>query len=664
MKQLTHHIWIARSLLRKNVREQWHQGSIAVSPSSTDLRLAEPLRRQQCALLVIPRPSPIANSSPSIYTSSATARAPACDHSRWATNPVYSWRDENPSCPPPQSLRQLQLAESEGTVTVCSVLRLTRISSNDSQCDESGPPCRSCAALDIPCTFQRPTKRRGPPNRHAEAIKKQRYDQTQSPTDGHHFEHEMSSSPPRLSIESICPLPTLQLLIDDYFTYIHPLIPLPHEPTFRMQLERRDDLVDKSFLALVANMVASLVASFPRRPRQLLNTVDLRRRFPNAGVLVHTCLQVADEARGPSFLAGPLTIYDAIASYLSAISYAYIFDFKRCRLFHGQSVLIMRILNIHRPSQNPVPATDFTGAYYNGADGAPHDSIDYVHEEMCRRLFWVSYVSSRHLSQFGTVDADLLFPPLASKAPPPPLPLEIDDAYISKTHITEQPAGFVSELTGFNSNINATTTWDDFVAMDAAVGLDEFSDINKQKRLIAQCVRNVKRATASLPPELVLNPASEGGWPSLENRFSHSRRDEPWSWQDEAASADQQNPYTRRRIQFEIQKANIYSTQLATRSYLVEQYWERVELQDKLKARKAVDSNQDPALEASEPQSPGSETVNMEQQEMANERDEILRDLSILLSSVNQVNMEPNGGSFVSASTRSMRGNFLEICFG
>ena len=110
------------------------------------------------------------------------------------------------------------------------------------QCDEGGPPCKSCAALDIPCTFERPSRRRGPPNRHAEAIKRQRAEHSvgrddspaTSPDNGR-FNTSM------LGAEAICPLPTLKLLIDDYFKYIHPLIPLPHEPTIRMQLQRRDD---------------------------------------------------------------------------------------------------------------------------------------------------------------------------------------------------------------------------------------------------------------------------------------------------------------------------------------------------------------------------------------------------------------------------------------
>ncbi|PIG80257.1 Zn(II)2Cys6 transcription factor [Aspergillus arachidicola] len=130
------------------------------------------------------------------------------------------------------------------------------------KCDTSGPPCRSCASLDIPCTYERPSRRRGPPNRHAEALKRQKLTASPvgSPTPSDHASPESTGllnsqpfPPPAVfSLEMICPLSTIRLLIDDYFTYIHPLIPIPHEPTFRAALDRREDVTNRTFLALAA----------------------------------------------------------------------------------------------------------------------------------------------------------------------------------------------------------------------------------------------------------------------------------------------------------------------------------------------------------------------------------------------------------------------------
>ena len=46
-------------------------------------------------------------------------------------------------------------------------------------------------------------------------------------------------------------------------------------------------------------------------------------------------------------------------------------------------------------------------------------------------------------------------------------------------------------------------------------------------------------------------------------------------------------------------------------------------------------------------------------QEMSQEREDIVKDLLIVLSSINQVNMEPNGDSFVSRGTADSEENKL-----
>lgn len=436
---------------------------------------------------------------------------------------------------------------------------------------------------------------------------------------------------------------TLQLLIDDYFTYIHPLIPLPHEPTFRMQFNRRDDLTDRKFLALVANMIAVLVASFPRRPRQLMASTEMQSRYPNAGALIRVCLRVAAEARGPGFLSGRLDLHDALCSYLTGIIYAYTFEFKRARLYFGESLLITRNLNLHRA---PEPDSTFENRYPRGG---PDNQVDFIKREMGRRLFWVSYVSNQHLRQLGSGDADLLIPPLSSNTPPPPLPLEVDDAWITRTEIKEPPPGLVSEIVGFNANVMIMRACNDLVAVETAVGFDEVNDIDRQTKIVFQCLQAAKHATDSLPPELQLNPLSPSGWPSLEDPYYHSRRTDLWAEEDRPEAKPYGAVYSRRRVQYEIQKANIYATQLATRSYLVEKYWALCELEDEMSERSQLNQKHDPALTAPDSGRLRNEAKSsIDRSKMAYERDNILRDLSVLLSSINQVNMEPNGTSLVS----------------
>ncbi len=273
------------------------------------------------------------------------------------------------------------------------------------QCDESGPPCRACSALDIPCTFDRPSRRRGPPNKHAEAIKKRRIESPagsgpSTPSSPTHAAQALAalSAQTALSAESICPLDTLELLINDFFTYIHPLCPFPHEPTFREAFRRREDFNSGSFLALLASMVGVLVASFPRKPRLHLKAQRKENLFPNHMSLVTKCQQVCAFARGPGYLENDdLSVYDAATSYFLGLIGAYTYRWRHCRLYFGECLTIIRSLGLHK---NPITAQP---------EGAPLDPIaqlasleqaggiqaDHVTQEVARRVFWATFVSAR-----------------------------------------------------------------------------------------------------------------------------------------------------------------------------------------------------------------------------------------------------------------------------
>lgn len=274
------------------------------------------------------------------------------------------------------------------------------------QCDESGPPCRACAALEIPCTFERPSRRRGPPNRHAEAIKKRRLEDanhaaSESPISPNNVAATLASfsSHAVLSAESICPMPLLELLVNDFFTYIHPLCPFPHEPSFRGAFRGREDLNNPCFLALLASMVRILVASFPRRPKLHLKAQNRENLFPSSMSLVERCHKVAVEARGPGYLDKPITVYDAATSYFLGLSGAYTFNWKQCRLYFGETLTLVRILGAHRSKESDTLSLGDLPQYYGARDGAPpyssSEPVDYIKQEIGRRIFWVMFVGIR-----------------------------------------------------------------------------------------------------------------------------------------------------------------------------------------------------------------------------------------------------------------------------
>lgn len=537
--------------------------------------------------------------------------------------------------------------------------KLTRV-----QCDESGPPCRSCAALDIPCTFERPSRRRGPPNRHAEAVKRQR---VQSP-----WEQVAPSSPPtvstqgvrapsssdHVSAESICDIPTLQLLLDDYFIYIHPLVPVPHEPTFRAAFARREDLRDRTFLALVASMVGAFVASFPRIPlRRFKRVQNGQQLFSSSRTFLDRCHEITITARGLGYMDKSFTIYDAAISYLVGLIRAYTYDMKRCRVYFGECIMILRMLEVHKT--NPTELAEYqrnVPKHLIQEDNVDSPGkVNYILRELGRRLFYLCVAGYGTIQQLGSTDGGVVMPPSTTTEPYPPLPVEVDDVYIFPSYIAPQPQGVISKLTGFNANVRVFCSYQSLSALEVAFGVDEHFGWERLKRVIGQCLRNVKAALDGVPPELVLQhvPPSKGNQNS-QTQPQLNRHAEHWPSTDTASghfSNDASNSNS--ALQYEIQKANIYASQLGTRSYLVEKYFNLCDVYGRHSSSPtSPDSISTPGFQAGGVDRdylwsyPG-QLPEVSCEAMAVERENIVKDLLVLLRTVDRVNMEPNGTSFV-----------------
>ncbi|BDD60637.1 hypothetical protein MAP00_005743 [Monascus purpureus] len=495
------------------------------------------------------------------------------------------------------------------------------------KCDESGPPCQPCAKLGIPCTYTRPSRRRGPPNRHAEAIiKKQKL--TTTSVDSSASSDRIESFSPRpssidlpfnnatASAEAICSLPTLRLLIDDYFTYIHPLIPVPHEPTFRAAFERRQDTTDSTFLALLASMVAVLVASFPRRPKLHLKSESERAAFPDSMSLIQRCYEVAIQARGVGYQDRPSTVYDAAASYNLGIASGFVYSVQRSRMYLNECQAMIHVYNLARRPRSP-DAEALMSHPEGPLRSTVNDQVNIIEQELGRRLYYLCFVAYRTGEQLASNDGkNFAIPETVIERYPPPLPLEVDDEYIFPGHVEPQPAGTVSQLVGFNANVRVFKTTTDIIAWEIAFGAGP-QDWERRRNIIWECLQKAKASLCDVPQELALrSPAILLGSPTLQDQ---------------------------RAIQFEIQKANICVTQLSTRSYLVEKYWNVYELY-KIYRERECGVNGDTGVDGSLQAQADTDYIG---KMMAEERRQVVKDLFLLVQSVNKINMQPNGASIV-----------------
>lgn len=187
----------------------------------------------------------------------------------------------------------------------------------------------------------------------------------------------------------IAPMGVLRLLVDDFYTYIHPLVPFPHEPTFREAFENREDRKDPEFLALLASMVGALVASFPRSARLHLKAAHSYEKFPRAIVLVDRCMKVALDLRtAESMLRENLTVNDAAISYFLCLASGYTMRWHPCFRFMRESLGFLHEMGFHR--RRPPPTSLSLGHERSG-----DKPTDFITDEIGKRIYWTIYLGAR-----------------------------------------------------------------------------------------------------------------------------------------------------------------------------------------------------------------------------------------------------------------------------
>lgn len=418
-------------------------------------------------------------------------------------------------------------------------------------------------------------------------------------------------------------------------------------------------------------MIGALVASFPRKPRLHLKAQRKESLFPNHMSLVHRCQSICALARGPAYLENEhLSVYDAATSYFLALMGVYTFRWRQGRLYFGECLTILRTLGLHKPKEQTytqlgtLPAS--VGSRENDDVQPPH--VDNITLEIGRRIFWTMFVGVKSMQQLGAAFGELVIPPPTPTDPYPPLPAEVDDFCIYPSHNDAQPLGLLPMIAGFNVNVRVFSSYNNLAKMEMAWGMDSVVDWERQRRVLKESLRSCKDAIESLPPELTVHPsAGRSGHSARQNgaighpKFPQSGNDrDPAQSLSNSTSQDpdllDQTPEERRRMQYEIQKANIYASSLATRSYIVQKYWNLVEAHERSRNQQTPGSLPSSpgigiaaaALDGIMPtaQAPTS-GYDATEQEFRDERENIVKDLLVVLSSIDQVNMEPNADSFV-----------------
>lgn len=341
-------------------------------------------------------------------------------------------------------------------------------------------------------------------------------------------------------------------------------------------------------------------------------------------------------------------MYDAAISYFLALCSGYMYNIRRCRTYFAECLTLLHVYDLCRPwsalsSADPTSPESASSRISQDRFSGPGDGhLDLIEQELGRRLFYTTLVGYRTIQQMGSNDTTFHVPPETPTDPYPPLPLEVDDEYIFPTHAEPQPAHRVSLMVGFNLNVRVFSCYNAVSAWEVAFGSGQLLNWERQRTSIWESLQNAKAALAGVPREYSLQWSPPA---SISTDLSASGA---------GYAIEDQTDDERRSIQYEIQKANIYASQLGTRSYLAEKYWALYGAWKRYHKPSEQPTPSTPSIVKREAEL--SAAIHSDDQfdyiskMMGEERRLVIRDLFVLLRSINQVNMEPNGASFVSTA--------------
>jgi len=381
-------------------------------------------------------------------------------------------------------------------------------------------------------------------------------------------------------------MPILIHLMDDYFTLIHPLIPVPHEVSFRNAFNSGEATRNTTFLALLASMVGCVAAAYPQRPQQHSQALRVdNQAFPNHMSLVDRCFKVITQAQGDGYLDGPhLNVHDAQVSYLQGLTSAYTLKPQSSIHHFKQCIAILQRIGAHKAStykyKGPVVGVPQARMTPNGEtlQGPQPGQPDLVIEEVTKRTFWAMFVTARSIQQSGVSPWDLTIPPSNPLDPYPSLPLEIDDPFLMHDKVLPMPPGLLSATSGFNTSVRIFIAYNDLASIEAMIDLGNGINGREQATLLSRPITalqesiikikegsllQVQQLQQDLPPELSVN---------LTEHVLHSHNQNfptlaPLLGVD-TEPIDYSRPDERNRIALDVQKADIKHSIISTRLYL------------------------------------------------------------------------------------------------
>lgn len=144
------------------------------------------------------------------------------------------------------------------------------------------------------------------------------------------------------------PSELMSSIIDDFFIYVYPIIPMVHRPTFLKNFRENRHTRDANFFALVLAVCASTIAHHSER-LLVYQTAPTPLRIQTSLEVVEYCHTQSVQSRSPRYFDEVSYNKWAIA-YLFYTSFYQVGNINKSRILEMEAVLFARLLELHRIS--------------------------------------------------------------------------------------------------------------------------------------------------------------------------------------------------------------------------------------------------------------------------------------------------------------------------
>ncbi|XEV07579.1 hypothetical protein FSHL1_012866 [Fusarium sambucinum] len=185
------------------------------------------------------------------------------------------------------------------------------------------------------------------------------------PGSSEYFEHQFQT-------DELCPRALFLSIMADYTDHIYPLAPIVHLPTFRTNLATNRDTCDLDFLLLIVSIAALTVGLLPSK---FDSYQALAARFRTRTAMINYCVQMCLRLR-------PADYWDHISHRKWAVAYCLsvgVFQtgqINQSRMFDAESMQIARLLGMHLISE--------------------YEGLNPIETQLRKKSFWLQFYTFAH----------------------------------------------------------------------------------------------------------------------------------------------------------------------------------------------------------------------------------------------------------------------------